>query len=209
MQPFKLTRDFISDTQYEGLNVPQLIGELPKPRMLIINPGNDGIAAIDIEKLAPTIKFVNSSELLEIRQLDWDAAIVFGDAPSLADHLYVVQLGGDWGGRISVAASGAHQLKIINRSRSVQFVIPDDLSEVVRPLMQSLVDLAQSRSPNPVMWGGMQSFSNESQPNIAQPFLIDADNYILAGCYLRPESSAEWWWLPLGWNSLSGGWRQP
>jgi hypothetical protein len=166
--------------------------------MLIVSPGVNSAAAIDIEKLAPTVRLVNSNELRDIRQLDWDAAIVFGDAPSLANHLYVVQFGGEWGGGIPAKPGSQEglQLKVVARSRSVQFLIPDNLPEAARPLVKSLVGSASATFPNLIMWGGIQGFANEGSPDIAQPFLMDADNYVLAGSYLRPGGNARWWWLP-------------
>ena len=179
--------------------MPEIIGELPKPRVLIVNPEGNNEAATAIEKLVPTVRYVTHGEMPNIRQLDWDAAVVFGDALGLEEHLYVIQFGGDWGGAIpTIQPQGGliYQLKAVPRSRSIQFFVPDALPAAVRPLISSLVSLARSTSPNLVMHAGMQGVSNELSPNVAQPFLEDADHLVLAGCYLHPKTNARWWWLP-------------
>jgi hypothetical protein len=177
--------------------VPVLIGELPKPRLLVLNAADECAAVI--EKLAPTTLFVDTAELQAIRQKDWDGVVVFGDALALANHLYVIQFGGSWGNEIPVAGFSPgqpHQLAIVPRSNSVQFRVPDYLPTAVRPLIPSLVELITSKSQNMVMWAGMRGFSNASRPIIDIPFIEDADDYVLAGCFSRPATGAKWWWLP-------------
>src|SRR5258708_5164188 len=183
----------------ERSDVPEIIGELPKPRVLIVNSDENNAAATAMEKLAPTVRYVKNTELQHIRQLDWDGAIVFGDAPVLEDHLYVIQFGGEWGGAILIRESRGgltYQLRTLPQSRSIQFLVPDDLPATVRPLISSLVSLARSTSPNLTMQAGIQGADNLATPDITQPFLEDADHLVLAGCYLRPNTYARWWWLP-------------
>jgi hypothetical protein len=179
--------------------MPQIIGELPKPRVLVVNPEGNSAAAIEIEKLAPTVRYVTNEELRSIRQRDWDAAVIFGDAFGLEDHLYAIQFGGQWGGRISVSPSQPrlpYLLIVVPQSRSIQFIVPDTLPSTVRPLVSSLVSLARSTSPNLVMWAGIGDAANLAKPDIVQPFLEDADHFFLAGCYLHPQTYSRWWWLP-------------
>jgi hypothetical protein len=161
--------------------MPEIIGELPKPRLLVLNAADSIVTAI--ERLAPTTRFITTEELSVIRQRDWDGAIAFGNAISLESHLFVIQFGGTWGGVMpSDAATGRdnYQLKIVPSSNTVQFRVPDSLPTTVRPLIQSLTRLVTSKSMNSVMWAGMHGYANECRPTIETPFIEDDDDYVLA-----------------------------
>src|SRR5258708_38956295 len=135
----------------ERSDVPEIIGELPKPRVLIVNSDENNAAATAMEKLAPTVRYVKNTELQHIRQLDWDGAIVFGDAPVLEDHLYVIQFGGEWGGAILIRESRGgvtYQLRTLPQSRSFHFLVPNDLPSPVTPTPFPLPALPSTHTHN-------------------------------------------------------------
>ncbi len=110
--------------------MPRFIGELSKPRVLVINFEENEAAARAVEQLAPTVRHIKHTELRHIRQRDWDAAIIFGDAPELEEHLYVLQFGGAWGGEVGIKGPQlnlTYHLLMLGASKSVQFIVPDDL----------------------------------------------------------------------------------
>lgn len=178
-------------------NLPERIGEQPKPRLLIVDPKlGDSLDAII--HLAPAVRVIESSDLDKVRQKDWDAAIVFGNATKLESHLYVVQFGGSLGGAIPSPDSGS-MLTIMALSRAAEFVIPDDLPDSVRPLIRpSLVALLESEPLHNVMRAYRPGTTFNYTPDIARPFISDDDGNVFAGAFARPESSAQWWWLPEG-----------
>jgi hypothetical protein len=184
--------------------MPRRFGEQPRPRVLIVNADNNNPRHAAIDSLVPTIRHVNNDELQHIRQGDWDAAVVFGAAQGLEDHLFVIQFGGNVGGAISyVGPIGVELLLIIRTaSRTVLFEEPDSVPESVRPLIPSLITFVSHRAdqgiPNDVMWAGHFKYANSGKPIIDFPFLIDDDKYVLAGCFVRQPSASRWWWLPEG-----------
>jgi hypothetical protein len=132
-----------------------------------------------------------------ISQTEWDAAVVFGSAERLRDHLFVIQVGGNYGGKIS----GPRTLLAIKAlSRATSFIIPDNLPDSVKPLMPSLVKLVESKSPNDVMKASYSDHTGSFDPNrpIAQPFILDSDQQVLAGAFFRFPKFTPWWWLPDG-----------
>lgn len=179
-------------------------GEQPRPRVLVVNADKSNPQHAAIESLAPTTRYVSGEDLQHIRQRDWDAAVVFGTLMGLEEHLHVIQFGGIAGGVINyVGPAGVELILIIrSRSRSVLFEEPDSVPTSVKPLIPSLITFVSERAeqgiPNDVMWAGHVSYSNTGRPIIEIPFVIDDDNYVLAGCFVRKSSDSRWWWLPEG-----------
>jgi hypothetical protein len=182
--------------------VSRRFGEQPRPRVLVVNADRSNPQHAAIGGLAPTTRYVSGEDLQYIRQRDWDAAVVFGSLMGLEDHLYVIQFGGKVGGAINyVGATGVELVLIIRPgSRTVLFEAPDSVPVSVKPLISSLITFVSKRAeqgiPNGVMWAGHVSYGNSGRPIIDFPFIIDDDNYVLAGCFVRMPSASRWWWLP-------------
>jgi hypothetical protein len=182
--------------------MPRRYGEQPRPRVLIVNadPSNGSHAAI--QEMVPTVRHIQATNLRAVRQLDWDAAIVFGTCMGLADHMFVIQFGGELGGEIGYGSPGGVDLMLSIRplSRSVLFDVPDGVPNSVTPLMPSLVDFVSERAArgvaNDVMWAGHYQYGNAARPVIEFPFIKDDDGYVLAGCFVRGAAMSRWWWLP-------------
>jgi hypothetical protein len=185
--------------------VPELIGEQPKPRLLIVEAGEveDGEVEFHeaITRLVPTARVIAEGDLDQIRQKDWDAAVVFGSTSLLEDHLYVIQFGGTYGGGIHSSELQRPDLilTIAPLSRATQFEIPDNVPDTVRPLIRSsLVKLLESRSPNAVMRAALRNNAYNYVPQVEGPFICDGDGNVLAGAFVRPDGLARWWWVPGG-----------
>jgi len=180
-------------------------GEVKDGPLLVVKAGDVEDSVPDfceaITRLTPTSRVIAEGDLDRIRQKDWDAAVVFGSTTLLEDHLYVIQFGGTSGGKINSTESPPPGviLTTLPLSRATQFEIPDNLPDAARPLvMSSLVELLESRSPNVVMRAALPNNANNYVPQVEQPFIYDGDRNVLAGAFVRPASSARWWWLPGG-----------
>jgi hypothetical protein len=178
-------------------NLPERIGEQPKPRLLILNV-SDLTLQKAFRKLAPTVRCMGFSDLKAIRQKDWDAVVVFGGTSSLEPHLYVIQFGGSVGGGIKSNIEGTI-LTVLPISKATQFEIPDVVPDSIRLLIKSSLAKSITSSPiNGVMRAALPGNVRNFVPEIQWPFITDIDGNVLAGCFVRPESFSQWWWLPAG-----------
>jgi len=176
-----------------------LFGAKPRPRVLCWGIDPHGELADNIAELAPYMLFFTESQgLLRHHQKESDAAIVWGNPPALADHLKVIQFGGDQCGSFSPEAPWQYEIRILQNSSASEFGIPDAVSPAIKRLvLSSLKPLVESRTPNGTIVEVVRTSPGVNvspPPSMIDPFLVDVDEKPLAGRILC--GTREWWWLP-------------
>ncbi len=178
----------------------ELIGSKPSPRVLVFGISADGVLGLFIREVSPTVRYVeNEDELSLIRQMEWDAAIVFNDPPSqpaLAGHLMVLQFGGSTLTGYPMSNPPAWvQIVATSSSVATEFIIPDPIPSAIHRLAAtSLLPLLQSQPVNMVVGHYIMGVGKTLSDKMNNPFVTDADGQMLAG-YIE-VNNRQWWWLP-------------
>ncbi|WDG30746.1 hypothetical protein N7925_21650 [Streptomyces sp. CA-278952] len=177
--------------------MPELFGHLPRPRILIHGFTQDEEIVEHIKKIAPTVRLIDSDDIYNIRQKEWDAVVTKGGTLSLRSHLNIFQIGGDHVGTMKTSSASV-SVNADWTTKATHFVLPDDCPSEVRSLSRNdLLPMVQKFSPNE-HWsfrsarGGIDT--NRDRYPAVTPFLTDADDKVLAG-KISGETS-EIWWLP-------------
>lgn len=184
--------------------VMEFVGRREQPRLLVVGLPDDGSdLAMTLRRLFPTIRFLDDPlRLSEVRQLDWDAAVLWGVGTNLAAHLYVLQ----FGGATTAGAFHAHwQIDIqlgptaVSTEFGVPLGLPNDVESLVRDrLLPATVQAGASRTISITV--GAPSVSATSRPKTAEvfePFLVNGDLKAVAGRFRRhADLQTQWWWLP-------------
>ncbi|MFE2513934.1 hypothetical protein ACFXG9_00860 [Streptomyces mirabilis] len=178
--------------------MPEYLGELPHPRILIHGFEEESTLVSHVQKIAPTVRLIQSNELFQIRQQEWDALITRGAITGQRDSLCVFQVGGSPVG--STHGENGDQISVLAKfkSNATHFILPTALNSDIRSLVRDkLVPHIQERPINTI-WSfqhgtGTPLLAPSSWANI-EPFLTDADGCVLAGRLKRGKK--ETWWIP-------------
>lgn len=177
----------------------------PRPRALVVNITEEELPALGINDLFPTIKSIYSHNLPDIRQQEFDVAIIFHEDGKLTlePHLNVVCLGtaslenykSDSAGTIIVDVKPSSSV-------STEFIIEEDLQadfesltkDTLLPIFMSNERHAvlSARHARPTASGvGFTSY------NLWVPLIKDGDGKALAGYYRRVKDlPSELWHFP-------------
>ncbi|MGX5653620.1 hypothetical protein ACWKWC_02465 [Geodermatophilus nigrescens] len=184
----------------------ELIGRKERPRLLVIGEGEGTELGEHLSRLAPTVRFLaQASELADVRQLDWDAVVLWQQDAELEDHLFVLQFGGDYTAPYKIT-NATVALHLGGPTVSTEFFIPEeDLPDAIATLVRrDLVPTVQARQHNDTLRLRVFSRMLTSEPqdririlSTMQPFLMDADQRPIAGAYRRTrDGHSQWWRLP-------------
>jgi hypothetical protein len=180
--------------------VARLIGGQPRPRMIVYGLPTVAALSDELAHLVPTIRIVE--DYLEwqnfVRQQEFDCAVVFGDAPPLESHMYVIQFGGAF---LFTQTEGQTTWKVEARGRSVaQEFMVDDLPAPISSLVQSdLLPQLRENASHPTLSQRAARWKDDPGPEnwgTFSAFLRDADAQRLAGRFARDGDGPEWWWIP-------------
>lgn len=169
--------------------------------MLVVGSVEDALAD-QLSRLVPTIHFASDrAQLALVRQGDFDAAVLWRTDADLAEHLNVLQFGGEFADVVSTrfavgqVAEGVHSV-------AAEFEIPEGVPDAVAALVrQDLAQLAVDREWVPTLGYNVIAYYHGSTHNDAmrafiKPFLRDFDGLAVAGRYERPGGNSEWWRVP-------------
>ncbi|MFG3590258.1 hypothetical protein [Streptomyces sp. NPDC047990] len=181
--------------------MPEIIGELPHPRILIHGFEADSALVSHVRKIAPTVRLIDRHDLSQVRKEEWDALVILGEMSGPKGNLNIFQVGGEGIGRAITAGSSGIIVTVPFTTTATHFILPDDLNSDVRTLSRNdLLPLLQTRPSNAV-WGFWDESNKRGYPRLIpeswdaiDPFLMDADRGVLAGRIRR--GTRDTWWLP-------------
>ena len=182
----------------------RVFGERARPRLLVVGDDLPTGLAEHLSALVPTIRFVSpGDEIWTVRQLEFDAAVLWSCFTRLEEHMCVVQFsdGKSWGGNIRSPNGQAHfEVRESGVSVSTEFVIPDEVPRAVEQLVESdLLPRVIASDTLPHVFDLVHTAGAQPGPSdrslIYRGFLQDADGLNIAGRYTRP-TNAEWWCVP-------------
>jgi hypothetical protein len=186
-----------------GRIVMEILGRREQPRLLVIGVDENTDLAAHISGLAPTTKFLlDLGQIRQIRQRDWDAAILWNIDLDLAPHLFVLQFGGSRADTIiDTPDLGAEIGHGELWTFSTEFKIAEDLpAQIARLTRSELAPHAMGKSRSATI--GVRTIRYRDPPTtpdineVFSAFLLDGDDAPIAGRYRRGNDSAEWWILP-------------
>src|SRR5690348_15224483 len=73
--------------------MPSVVGHQPRPWVIVSGIPEDSDLGRHIKRVAGTCRFVETEDDARLRQSDYDAAIVVGDAGGFEDHLMLLRIG--------------------------------------------------------------------------------------------------------------------
>lgn len=178
-----------------------LIGEKPRPRVLMINvPEERADLVAAIASVAPTCMTVRSNQLNQIREAEWDAAVVFGNVPSLEPHVFVLAIGPDYL-QVNYPAPGwIVEVNFSGASVATELALPNGMDGKLKALVEcDLVPLIRAEHRHMAFRTVVRqsSISDPPMPSAA-PLLLDADGAVLAGQLERNGGQSVCWFLPDG-----------
>ncbi|WP_159045160.1 hypothetical protein [Streptomyces sp. NRRL F-5122] len=179
----------------------EIYGESPRPWTFVIGKTATNSEKELIESIPGTVEHVD--HISNVRQENFDAAIVFGNLPATpATHLMVMKIGGSgvtdgWGTKqYLVHTSGNSTLLTIETESAPEGVSTAELRE--------LAELIRNKRPHALLRSG---FSGHWSNADVTPIIREKDGSACVGWWRRPEGKgSEFWWFPRGTPGLAT-WR--
>ncbi|SCL41045.1 hypothetical protein [Micromonospora aurantiaca (nom. illeg.)] len=199
--------------------MPEIYGDVPKPWLLAYGFTEDDELSAALRRHSTKITFLRNDLSIgdQVRQSDYDALVVVGDVPTAARHLYVLQFGGNKGGkgidRYGIEWYGPRLNQgVAEKLTGPDEAVPPEASDLAR---RSLVPFLQETRPRHLLFRMKpeQSLVRTSDDGITA-FVREYQGGPCAGYWHRPSGSS-WWWLPsaapdrVGWlDAAFADWRR-
>ena len=186
-----------------------LFGDTRRPWLLGWGIEEESDLAHAMKRLAPVVTFLKNSHRAnsQVRQDDYDAAVVIGQLGDLAAHLNILQFGGTAKLDSFVHSDGEAELtyivQVYSNGRAGQLEVPTAgvPPEVENLARSSLAPWLLTENPRDVLRESIvMSKGTIEVPSTVQAFVKERDGLACAGLWRRPTSSLrapiEHWWLP-------------
>ncbi|MGC4829849.1 hypothetical protein [Micromonospora arida] len=185
--------------------MPDVFGDEPRPWVLAdgIEPESPEGAALlrnatKVTFLDPEIEITD-----QVRQADYDAYVVFGDAADVEGHLFVLQFGGSGPAdnhriqdgililyaRYDVFSNDGYAERLLGPADSV----PAEAAELAKI---SLAPFLQTKRPRDLLHRVIPYGNREPDSEGITRLVSEQDGPPCAGYWNRPTGSSQWWWLP-------------